>query len=108
MLIGKPNDIRFSEVTPKDVYLNRRNFLIGAAAASATVAAAGPVSRWLSPPIVSAQGQGKKLQVASKSLFSAKDELTPYKAVTTYNNYYEFGSAKEQPVRLARNFRTSP
>ncbi len=108
MVIKKPNDIRFSEVTPKNTYLNRRTFLVGTAAAGATAAASGPVSRWLAPMPVFAQGQGRKLPVASKSPFSATDTLTPYHDVTSYNNYYEFGTNKAQPAQLARNFRTTP
>jgi sulfoxide reductase catalytic subunit YedY len=108
MPINKPNDIRFSEVTPKDVYLNRRTFLVGAAAASAIVAAAGPVGRWLDPTEVSAQGQGRKLAPLASSPFSTTEKTTPYKDVTTYNNYYEFGTDKDQPARLAKNFNTSP
>jgi sulfoxide reductase catalytic subunit YedY len=108
MLIKKPNDIPFSEVTPKSAYLNRRRFLVGAAAAGAVVAASGPLARWLSPPPVSAQGKGRKLAVSSKSSFSTSEKATPYEDVTTYNNYYEFGTGKDEPARLARNFRTSP
>jgi methionine sulfoxide reductase catalytic subunit len=108
MLIKKPSDIPFSEVTPKSAYLNRRTFLTGAAAAAAIAAASGPLARWLSPAPVSAQGQGKKLQVAAKSPFSTTEKATPYNDITTYNNYYEFGTSKDQPSQLAKNFRTSP
>jgi len=108
MLIRKPNDILSSEITPKSVYFNRRTFLVGAAAAGAAVAAAGPLARWLTPTPVSAQGQGRKLQVAAKSPFSTTDKLTPYDDVTTYNNYYEFGTDKSDPARYAKNFKTSP
>jgi sulfoxide reductase catalytic subunit YedY len=108
MSVKKSNDIPFSEVTPKSVYLNRRTFLVGAAAAGAVVAASGPVGRWFAPAPVSAQGQGRKLQVAAKSPFSTGDKLTPYQDVTTYNNYYEFGTGKDEPAQLAKNFKTSP
>jgi sulfoxide reductase catalytic subunit YedY len=108
MLIKKREEFRYSEVTPKDWYLNRRRFLVGAAAAGAIAAASDPVARWLSPAPVSAQGQGRKLAVASKSSFSSKEQLTPYQDVTTYNNYYEFGTDKSQPAQLAKNFKTSP
>src|SRR5262245_38658831 len=97
MLIKKPQEFRYSEVTPKDVYLNRRRFLVGAAAAGAIAAASGPVARWLAPPPIYAQGTGKKLTVASKSPFSTSEMLTPFRDVTSYNNYYEFGTGKEQP-----------
>jgi methionine sulfoxide reductase catalytic subunit len=107
MLIKRTTDISQSEVTPKSVYMNRRTFLVGAAAASAIAAASGPVADWIVPPAF-AQGQGKKLEAVSKSSFSTADKLTPYKDVTNYNNYYEFGTSKEQPAQLAKNFRTSP
>jgi methionine sulfoxide reductase catalytic subunit len=108
MLIKKPGEFRYSEVTPKDTYLNRRTFIVGAAAAGAIAAASGPVARWLSPAPVSAQGQGKKLAVASKSPFSTAEAMTPYRDVTTYNNYYEFGTDKSDPSKYAKNFKTSP
>jgi methionine sulfoxide reductase catalytic subunit len=111
MIIKKANHIRFSEVTPHKTYLNRRTFLVGAATAGAIAAASAPVARWLMPqpqqPVL-APGQGKKLPVASWSPFSARDELTPYSSVTLYNNYYEFGTSKDQPAQLAKNFRTTP
>jgi methionine sulfoxide reductase catalytic subunit len=102
----KPADFRYSEITPKSQYFNRRTFLMGAAATGAIAAAAGPVARWLSPQPVSAEG--RKLPIASKSPFSTSEKETPYADVTTYNNYYEFGTNKDQPSKLAKNFRTSP
>src|SRR5271169_4663580 len=108
MLIKKPSEFRYSEITPKDSYLNRRTFLTGAAATGALAAASGPLARWFSPPPVQAQGQGKKLAVASKSPYSTTDKLTPYNDVTSYNNYYEFGTDKGQPAQLAKNFKTTP
>jgi len=108
MLIKKPSEFRYSEITPKDWHLNRRTFLVGVAAAGAIAAASGPVARWLSPPAVSAQGQGKKLAVASKRPFSSSEKMTSYDDVTTYNNYYEFGSDKSAPAQYAKNFKTSP
>ena len=81
----------WSNVTPKHAYLNRRRFL----AAGVALAGAGSSS-------------AAKLN-ASKTAFRAGNEkLTPYSIVTGYNNFYEFGTDKEQPARLARDFRTSP
>ena len=48
MLIKKPSDMRYSEVTPKYLYMNRRNFLAGAAAAAGVAEAS--LLRTLSPP----------------------------------------------------------
>ena len=93
MIIRKPSDLLYSAVTPKHVYLSRRRFL---AAGSAIVA---------SPFAALA---GTKLSGVSKSSLSTTEKTTPYQAVTNYNNYYEFGTSKDQPAQLARNFRTSP
>src|ERR1035437_5866642 len=94
MPIRKPGDIPFSEVTPKAVYLNRRAFLAGVPAA---LLAARPARA------------GTKLPGLVKSPLSTTGEkTTPYNEVTTYNNYYEFGTQKDEPANLAKNFKTSP
>jgi methionine sulfoxide reductase catalytic subunit len=92
---GSASAIPYSEVTPKSRYLNRRRFLARAAAGLL----AGPAGIALG---------NAKLPVASKSKYSTTEKETPFEAVTTYNNFYEFGTAKEQPSQNARNFRTSP
>jgi sulfoxide reductase catalytic subunit YedY len=84
--------IVWSEVTPKSVYLNRRKFLAGAMLAGA--------GRRLTA--------GARLNVALKSPFSTTEQPTPLDAITHYNNFYEFGTDKDQPARLATNFKTSP
>src|ERR1700730_11369926 len=97
MLIKKAPDMRYSEVTPKHLYMNRRNFLAGAAAAAGAAALAGPsIGDWLSPHTVHAGGA--KLENLAKSPFSTTEKYTPYDAITHYNNYYEFGSAKDEPA----------
>src|ERR1035438_3889518 len=94
MLIRKPGDIPYSEVTPKAVYLNRRAFLAGVPGA---LLAARPARA------------GTKLPNLVKSPLSTTGETTTqYKDVTTYNNYYEFGTQKDQPALLSKNFKTSP
>jgi len=80
MIIRTGGGLRYSEVTPRDAYLNRRRFLLGAAA----------------------------LPAARRSPFSTTEKLTPREAVTTYNNFYEFGTGKDEPARLAGTLRTSP
>ena len=103
MLIKKTSDIKWSEVTPKSVYMNRRNFLTGAAVAAGAAFAAGPASSWLDPE--TAQAAGAKLTVASKSPFSTTEKETPYQAVTTYNNFYEFGTDKSGSGTLCHEVR---
>ena len=107
MVIKKPNEMRYSEVTPKHVYLNRRQFIAGAAAAAGVAAVGAGVAReWMRPTPVS--GAGKPLGPLAKSPFSTTEKETPYKDVTNYNNYYEFSTDKYGPARLATNFHTSP
>jgi len=104
MLIGKPSDIPYSEITPKRLYLNRRKFLAEAAAAGAVAAGAG-VLDLLSPRVAMAT---TRLNNLVKSPFSTTEPQTPYKDVTHYNNFYEFGTDKGDPAEYAQNLRTSP
>ena len=91
MTIRSGGGLRYSDVTPKSIYLNRRRFL-------ASSLALAPAMAWA----------GTKLPAAAKSKYSTTEKLTPYQDVTTYNNFYEFGTQKDQPAVLARNFRTRP
>ena len=94
--------IPYSEVTPKSVFLSRRRFLTGTAAAGAALLAGRPFA----PP---AQAQARtKLPGVTKSSYSTDEKITPLEDVTHYNNFYEFGTDKEQPAELARNFKTQP
>ena len=106
MLIKKATDIRSSEITPKGLYLNRRKFLAGAAIAG-TAAATGFGLREIVSPSTTALA-GNKIDGIQKSSFSTTEAITPYKDVTTYNNYYEFSTDKDGPAKLAQNFRTHP
>jgi len=95
MLIKRPPDLRYSDVTPKDAYLNRRRFLAGLPLAGAAFLAQR------------AQG-GAKLEGVVKSPLSTSEKMTPFKDVASYNNYYEFGTSKDQPANLARTLKPSP
>ena len=106
MLIKKASDIASSEVTPKWLYLNRRKFLTGAL--GVTVGAlAGKTLQELMVPSQKVLA-GTKLNVASKSPFSTTEAVTSLENVTHYNNFYEFGTGKEDPAKNATHFRTSP
>src|SRR5580658_877544 len=89
--------LRYSDVTPKHVYLNRRHFL------SAGVATLGALAVPFSGRATS------KLDGVKKSAYSVgKEAVTAESIVTSYNNFYEFGTGKDEPVKMARNFKTSP
>jgi methionine sulfoxide reductase catalytic subunit len=104
MLIGKPNDISWSEITPRDVYLNRRKFIAAMAAAGA--AAVAGVKELVQPS--SLAYAEAKIDGINKSAFSTNEKITPINSVAHYNNYYEFSTEKEEPAELAKNFRTRP
>jgi methionine sulfoxide reductase catalytic subunit len=100
MLIKKPDDLRYSEVTPKPLYLNRRNFLAGVPAA----VLAG--SELLSP---SRRALAlTKLSTVKSPLSTTGETVTQVNDVTHYNNYYEFGTGKDEPADRAKNFKYSP
>ena len=106
MLIKKAEDIRSSEITPKNLYLNRRKFLAGAAVAGAAAATGLGLREMVSPRTTVLAAN--KIDGIQKSPFSTTETITPYKDVTTYNNYYEFSTDKDGPAKLAQNFRTRP
>jgi sulfoxide reductase catalytic subunit YedY len=106
MLIQKAVDTRSSEITPQSLYLNRRKFLTGAALAGAA-AATGMGRREIFAASTAAPA-GNKIDGIKKSPLSTTETVTPYKDVTNYNNYYEFSTEKDEPAKLAKNFRTRP
>jgi len=90
MLIRRPADIPSSEITPEDVYLSRRKF-IGTASGVALGAVAASSLLTASDLEAAETVRQEKPQ----------DKLTPYEDVTGYNNYYEFGTDKEDPAKNA-------
>ncbi|MBI4887944.1 MAG: protein-methionine-sulfoxide reductase catalytic subunit MsrP [Acidobacteria bacterium] len=105
MLIRKTPDIRYSEVTPKGLYLRRREFIHAAAAgaigAAATLSPVGTAR-------AQAQGGRAKLPNVRKSAFSTTEKINPYEDVTGYNNFYEFGTDKDDPMRNGQKFISRP
>ena len=106
MLIKKPSDIKNSEITEKKVYLNRRQFLIDTSVTAAAVA-----TGLVFPAIPVRSGEapaGTKLKGVRKSPISTDEKLTPFKDITHYNNFYEFGTDKYSPARNAKSLVTRP
>ena len=99
MLIRKPADIRSSEITDEATYVGRRRFLGIAAGTGAALVAAGALKS-LRANAASGDGPGAPL--------AQQDALTPYEDVTSYNNFYEFGTGKDDPARHAHTLRTRP
>ena len=108
MLIKKPDDIKSSDITDKALYLSRREFM-GVSALSLGAVAAGLAAPGLLLGSKEAEAStAMKLNGLRKSAFSTKEELTPYKDVTTYNNFYEFGTDKYSPAQLAGTLSPRP
>lgn len=81
--------INYSEVTPEKIYNNRRFFIksLGLGVSSIAMTA---------------------LPLIQNANSNEDNKLTSYKDITTYNNYYEFGTAKGDPYKYAENFKTNP
>ena len=81
--------IKYSEVTPEKIYNNRRTFIksLGLGASSMALTTL---------PLINNAKSANELK------------LTSYKDITTYNNYYEFGTAKGDPYKYSQNFKTNP
>ena len=94
--IAKPSDLKHSDVTPKSQYLNRRRFL---AASAATIAGA-----WALPQ----DAMAAKLSGVVKSSYTVDEKVNTKKDITSYNNYYEFGTDKAEPAHNAGTLRPSP
>jgi methionine sulfoxide reductase catalytic subunit len=88
-----------SEITPPEVYFSRRALLAGALAAGVSTLARAADS----PPSGAAP-----LEYAANPTYSVAEAPNKYEEITTYNNYYEFGTDKEDPSKNARNFRPRP
>ncbi|MBN8729723.1 MAG: protein-methionine-sulfoxide reductase catalytic subunit MsrP [Acidobacteria bacterium] len=93
MLIRQAPEYRWSQITPREVYANRRRFL--AAATGGLLLAA-----------VDARAQ--KLEGVTKGFVTQGEKVNAREDVTTYNNFYEYGTGKGDPVRNAGKLKTSP
>jgi len=107
MLIRRPPDIPSSEITPREQFLNRRNFLRGAAGVGAVALGAGRLGELVSPR-TSALADSMKLQTVPSKLTTTGEQLTPLEDITHYNNFYEFGVDKGDPAKNAGALPTRP
>lgn len=102
----KSDDLTENDITPKSVYLNRRQILRAMGLGAAAVAG-GKVFSKLAFPSTTVEA-GTKLDVSAKSPFSTTEKINTVEDVTHYNNFYEFGTDKSDPARNSGKFRTSP
>ena len=88
--------IASSEITSPELYADRRRFM--QLTAGASLASLLPTSLWAAD----------KLPSTANPAYLLSEKTTPYKDVTTYNNFYEFGTSKEDPARNAHTLKTRP
>ena len=102
MLIKKPADIRPSEITSEHNYLNRRDFIRAGAIAGGVALAPAAIAA------VIPDARGARLSDIGQSRFSTDEEPNSFEDITTYNNYYEFGTGKSDPYENAVDFEPRP
>ena len=106
MLIKKTPDLKPSEITDKELYLNRRRFLQSSGGMLAGIASG------LLLPTLSLQAQAavlsRKLSFSQSQEFSTTEEKTSFENITSYNNFYEFGTDKYSPAKKAVALTTTP
>jgi sulfoxide reductase catalytic subunit YedY len=90
----QPPKIDPSEITPEGIYLRRRELMTGAAA----LAAAAMLPK----------AEAAALPTYYQSKYSTKDTPNSYNEITSYNNFYEFGTDKSDPAANASTLKTHP
>ncbi len=81
--------IKYSEITPEKIYNNRRSFIKSITIGAGSIAMSS-------------------LPFMGNAASDKKENKTSYKDITTYNNYYEFGTSKSDPYKNSQNFKTNP
>ncbi len=112
MLIKRPNDIQPSEITPRSVFRERRRFMSDTAGLATAAMFGGALSllgsRRAAALAVDPDAKGPKLEGIVESDYRTDEELTPYSDITSYNNFYEFGTDKRDPARHSDKFTPLP
>lgn len=109
----KPWQAREADITPKGLYLNRRQIMAagGGAALTGLVGCGSSetgAEDTAQPPASSAQSAPQSGLSYAETGYAVSDPQTPYEAVTGYNNFYEFGVDKEDPARNAHRMTVDP
>jgi sulfoxide reductase catalytic subunit YedY len=94
-----------SEITPRQVYEGRREFirLAGLGAIAGAAALGG-----LALPSMAATAPRRKIENYARTPYGADEKVTPYEDITSYNNFYEFGTGKGDPAQYANSLVTRP
>src|SRR5688500_3325106 len=116
MLIKKAADIRESEVTPKELFLRRREFIAAAGMTALAVGTKALAADLSAAALAEAEAlaeaaqnpSAQKIPNLKKGPFNTDEKLNSYKDITTYNNFYEFGTDKADPAKYAHSLKTRP
>jgi len=100
--VKNPADVTENDVTDAQLFAQRRSFI----RASGQIALGTALGTLFTPSIVDARGQ--PLKAKKNTRFNTSETLSSYQDVTSYNNFYEFGTAKEDPAINARHFKAQP
>ncbi|MGQ0429897.1 MAG: protein-methionine-sulfoxide reductase catalytic subunit MsrP [Gammaproteobacteria bacterium] len=102
MSMRRDPPIRPSEITPEAVYLDRRRLLAGLAAAGAVATAPAFGQQVMSATLV------PRLDYRRNARYSTTEKMNSWAEITGYNNFYEFGTGKEDPAENAHRLRPRP
>lgn len=101
--VPAPNAVHSSEITPEAVYRNRRDFMRSLAWATAGAVIAPAARADVHNPTATLPWP-----VTANREMAGGEALTPWNYITQYNNYYEFGSGKDDPAQHAHTLQTLP
>lgn len=105
MLIRKALDLKYADVTPKSVYLDRRRFLGTLGVVGVAAVGASRLLEWARPSETA--WAATKFSGLLKSPFSSSEKPNSLEDVTQYNNFYEFGTDKSDPAKNSGKFNTA-
>jgi len=105
MLIRNAPDLRWSDITPERLDVSRREFIRTSSGAALGALAVGGIAASASAEPVPDQ---EPLPNVTKSPFSTDEKLNSFDDVTTYNNFYEFGTEKSDPAQYSGRFKPKP
>ncbi len=102
VIIKKMADIKPAEITDPQIYQERRRFIRTASG----LLLAGAASATLRPRLAEAGYGGQAIEGVRPGPFAIKEKRTAYKDITSYNNFYEFGTDKRSPALMAGRLKT--
>lgn len=102
MLIKRPDDLRSSDITDENVYVNRRAFLRAAGFAGIGLA--------VGPPLMGRSSLSAQSPLANvkQGAYGTDEKPNSFEDITSYNNFYEFGTGKSDPQQYGGRLKTSP